>query len=80
MLVDRPEVDSKITRVSGPFVVEATIPTPVDYEGDGIEDSGVPEDAGYLDRMLETLRRSPSSSSAAVRRSNWRTSGRPRRR
>ena len=31
VLVDRPEVDSKITRVSGPFVVEATIPTPVDY-------------------------------------------------
>ena len=28
VLVDRPEVDSKITRVSGPFAVEATIPTP----------------------------------------------------
>jgi adenine-specific DNA-methyltransferase len=59
VLVDRPEVDSKITRVSGPFVVEATIPTPVDYEGDGIEDSGAPDDKGYLDRMLETLRRNP---------------------
>jgi adenine-specific DNA-methyltransferase len=57
VLVDQPEVDSKITRVSGPFVVEATIPTPVDYEGDGIEDSGAPDDAGYFDRMLETLRR-----------------------
>src|SRR3989442_3484257 len=60
VLVDRPEVDSKITRVTGPFVVEATIPTPVDFEGDGIEDSGVPEDASYLDRMLEALRRNPS--------------------
>jgi adenine-specific DNA-methyltransferase len=59
VLVDRPEADSKITRVSGPFVVEATIPTPVDYEGDGVEDSGVPEDVGYLDRMLEALRRDP---------------------
>ena len=59
VLVDRPEVDSKITRVSGPFVVEATIPTPVDFDADGEEDSGVPEDAGYLDRMLETLRRNP---------------------
>src|SRR5204863_1570346 len=59
VLVDRPDVDSKITRVSGPFVVEATIPTPVDYEGDGIEDSGAPDDAGYVDRMLEALRRSP---------------------
>jgi len=59
VLVDRPEVETKITRVTGPFVVEATIPTPVDYEGDGIEDSGVPDDASYLDRMLETLRRNP---------------------
>jgi adenine-specific DNA-methyltransferase len=60
VLVDRPEVESKITRVSGPFVVEATIPTPVDFEGDGIEDSGVPDDASYFDRMLEALRRNPS--------------------
>src|SRR3989442_10541097 len=57
VLVDRPEVDSKITRVTGPFVVEATIPTPVDIDGDGTEDSGVPEDARYIDRMLEALRR-----------------------
>jgi adenine-specific DNA-methyltransferase len=30
VLVDRPEVESKITRVTGAFCVEATIPTPVD--------------------------------------------------
>jgi adenine-specific DNA-methyltransferase len=59
VLVDRPQTDPKITRVSGPFAVEATIPTPVDYEGDGVEDSGVPDDASYLDRMLETLQRNP---------------------
>jgi adenine-specific DNA-methyltransferase len=59
VLVDRPEVDSKITRVTGPFVVEATIPTPVDVDGDGSEDSGAPADAGYVDRMLEALRRNP---------------------
>ena len=35
VLVDRPEEEKKITRVSGPFVVEASIPTPVDWEGDG---------------------------------------------
>jgi adenine-specific DNA-methyltransferase len=57
VLVDRPEVDKKITRVTGPFVVEATIPTPADIDGDGTEDSGVPEDASYIDRMLEALRR-----------------------
>jgi adenine-specific DNA-methyltransferase len=59
VLVDRPHIDGQITRVSGPFVVEATIPTPVDFEGDGIEDSGVPQDTSYSDRMLEALRRNP---------------------
>jgi adenine-specific DNA-methyltransferase len=33
VLVDRPEIKSGITRVTGPFCVEATIPTPVDWEG-----------------------------------------------
>ena len=28
-------------------------------DGDGDEDAGVPQDAGYLDRMLEALRRNP---------------------
>ncbi len=62
VLVDRPEVTSGITRVSGAFVVEATIPTPVDYEGDGIEDSGAESSetyASFVDRMLEVLRRNP---------------------
>jgi len=61
ILVDRPEVDNKIVRVSGPFVTEATIPTPVDWEGDGIEDSGISmeEHASFVDRMLEVLRKSP---------------------
>lgn len=63
VLVDRPEVNSGVTRVSGPFVVEATIPTPVDWEGDGIEDSGVGsvrESYGtFVERMLEVLRKSP---------------------
>lgn len=63
ILVDRPEEESKITRVSGPFVVEATIPTPVDWEGDGVEDSMVKETAEaygtFVERMLEILRKSP---------------------
>jgi hypothetical protein len=62
VLVDRPEPVNSITRVSGPFCLEATIPTPVNWEGDGIEDSGALE-AGehglFIDRMLEVLRRSP---------------------
>jgi len=61
VLVDRPEVQSAITRVTGPFCVEATIPTPVDWEGDGEEDSGVAGEghASFLDRMVEVLRKSP---------------------
>ena len=62
VLVDRPEVDNSITRVSGPFVLEATIPTPVDYEGDGIEDSGAVTAESYdsfVNRMLDVLRRNP---------------------
>lgn len=64
VLVDRPERDYSITRVSGPFVVEATIPTPVDLDGDGEDDAG--PDSGsetalqaedYFKRMFETLRR-----------------------
>lgn len=62
ILVDRPEQQSGITRVTGPFCVEATIPTPVDWEGDGIEDSGavsVETYGSFIDRMLEVLRKSP---------------------
>jgi adenine-specific DNA-methyltransferase len=60
VLVDRPETKDGITRVTGPFCFEATIPTPVDWEGDGIEDSGVGLSHGsFVDRMLEVLRKSP---------------------
>jgi adenine-specific DNA-methyltransferase len=62
VLVDRPEEMSGVTRVSGPFCVEATIPTPVDWDGDGKEDSGAaaPEAYGsFVDRMLEVLRKTP---------------------
>ena len=61
VLVDRPEPVPSITRVTGPFTFEGTIPTPVDFEGDGEEDSGVglDERQSFTDRMLEVLRRSP---------------------
>jgi len=64
VLVDRPEVKGGVTRVAGPFVVEATIPTPIDWEGDGVEDSAPPGastagHADYIARMLEALRLSP---------------------
>jgi adenine-specific DNA-methyltransferase len=62
VLVDRPEAVNGVTRVTGPFAVEATIPTPVDWEGDGQEDSGAEsaQDRGtFVDRMIEVLRHSP---------------------
>lgn len=65
ILVDRPEIDNKVTRISGPFVFEATIPTPM-----GLEEDQSPENGGqaegeseaygsFLERMVEVLRRSP---------------------
>jgi adenine-specific DNA-methyltransferase len=63
VLVDRPEVEKDVTRVTGPFVVEATIPTPVDWDADGNEDSGIDDVAeeygAFVDRMLGILRQSP---------------------
>ncbi len=63
VLVDRPEVASGITRVTGPFVVEATIPTPMDWEEaerNGADDSASPGDYGsFTERMLEVVRKSP---------------------
>jgi adenine-specific DNA-methyltransferase len=62
VLVDRPEVDNAIVRITGPFAVEGTIPTPVDWDEDGIEDSGSEQAEAYgsfVERMIEVLRRSP---------------------
>ena len=61
VLVDRPEIGSKITRVTGPFCVEATIPTPRDWEEvSTYSDSGGTEaDGSFVDRMIEILRKTP---------------------
>jgi hypothetical protein len=70
VLVDRPEVVKGVVRVTGPFVVEATIPTlmgvssvefPVSGEGAGTDQ---PETRNLkletnIERMLDVLRRSP---------------------
>lgn len=62
VLVDRPEVVESIVRISGPFCVEGTIPTPIDWEADGVSDSGTAaaeEQTSFEERMLEVLRKSP---------------------
>ena len=66
VLVDRPEEDKSVTRITGPFCFEATIPTPLDVEDQFRPESErsavetASEQAGsYTDRMLDILRRSP---------------------
>jgi adenine-specific DNA-methyltransferase len=61
VLVDRPEENSAITRVTGAFCFEATLPV---ASGDEAKEeperqAGMKEDASFADRMLEVLRRSP---------------------
>ena len=61
VLVDRPERDDNVTRVCGPFCVEATIPAPTHW-GDDERDQETAHDDGYADhveRMIEVLRHSP---------------------
>ena len=61
VLVDRPEETERLIRVSGPFCVEASIPTPLDLDGDGEPDDGTDaeERGSFVDRLLDTLRRAP---------------------
>jgi adenine-specific DNA-methyltransferase len=65
VLVDRPEVNDKITRVCGPFTVEATIQAAMSMEEDVEGSSTRPQSSSpraYLDRMIEVLRQSKSLS------------------
>jgi adenine-specific DNA-methyltransferase len=63
ILVDRPESDNKVTRVTGPFCFEATIPTPMDWEDTnsktGVAESENKAEGTFVDRMIEILRKSP---------------------
>ena len=61
-LVDKPEVNSKVTRVCGPFTVEATIQAAGSMleAQDGVKEQGPAFENPriYLDRMIEVLRQS----------------------
>ncbi len=61
VLVDCPETDNNYTRVTGPFTVEAVIPTPIDADTDTDTEIAPANDASlsFDDRMLEVLRKSP---------------------
>ena len=55
VLVDRPERDNKITRVSGRFCVEGTIPTPVEV-GAGLAPPSVGDERSQIQDSREELR------------------------
>ena len=60
-LVERAEVNNKITRVCGPFTVEATIQAAMSMEEDAPEQATLPQSSSpraYIDRMIEVLRQS----------------------
>ena len=60
VLVDRPEPVSGITRVCGPFVFEATIPTASNFDGDApLPDAQQDDVQDFITRMIEVLRSSP---------------------
>lgn len=61
VLVDKPEKNTSITRVTGPFCFEATIPTPMEWDEE-TKDAGeldAENNGSFIDRMIEVLRRSP---------------------
>ncbi|WP_353429169.1 site-specific DNA-methyltransferase [Paracoccus denitrificans] len=64
-LVDQPEINKKITRVCGPFTVEATIQAAMSMEEDAENAPAQSQSSSpraYLDRMIEVLRQSKSLS------------------
>jgi adenine-specific DNA-methyltransferase len=62
ILVDRPEAIGDVTRVSGPFVVEATIAPAQSLEypigNDGMVDTSGDDPATHIERMTQLLRQS----------------------
>ena len=62
VLVDRPEELNRITRVCGPFCFEATIPAAMDEEDFRSQIGDLKEEStgqGFVERMIEILRKSP---------------------
>jgi adenine-specific DNA-methyltransferase len=60
-IIDRAEVNDKVTRVCGPFTVEATIQAAMSMEEDAPEQASQLQSSSpraFLDRMIEVLRQS----------------------
>lgn len=60
VLVDKPEIENSVVRVSGPFVVEAILPSPIESELESEKPIEGGESHGdFVQRMIEIIRRSP---------------------
>jgi len=60
-ILDRAEVNNSVTRVCGPFTVEATIQAAMSMDDDAPQQASQPQSSSpraYLDRMIEVLRQS----------------------
>lgn len=81
VLVDRPETVNGVTRVSGPFVVEATIPAPADLEeldspplsesSSNGKESRMSDPQTHIERMVEVLRQSKTLQLPGNRKLNF---------
>jgi len=67
VLVDKPETERNTTRISGPFCVEAVLPTPLSPEANGAGESAIQapapaenlDEADHIPRMIRVLQLSP---------------------
>ncbi len=77
VMVDRPDKDDAITRISGPFVVEATLPMP-QQPADSTTTAVTHDEPGdHVARMIEVLRRSPTIALPGNRKVTLKSTRRP---
>ena len=68
VLVDKPETEKNTVRISGPFCVEAVLPTPLSPESSGADETAIQEpppeevldnEENHIPRMIRVLQLSP---------------------
>jgi hypothetical protein len=80
VLVDKPDEDKGITRVTGPFVVEGCLPAAQSLDGPDTADGAILDEPGdHIARMIEVLRKSPTLALPNNRRITLKSIRRPAR-
>jgi adenine-specific DNA-methyltransferase len=60
VLVDKPQTTNGVTRITGPFCVESSIPVPSELDVEPASEAGQENNSEpFVNRMLEVLRKSP---------------------